>query len=58
LVTLTACDVGLFPASIAVKPTPDVPSTMSGEGAETVNVTATVCGLLVATADVMGTVAV
>jgi hypothetical protein len=57
-VTLTACDTGSLPASIAVKLTLVVPSTIAGGSAEMVNVTITVWGLLVATPDVTGTVAV
>jgi hypothetical protein len=58
LVTDTLCDVGSPPPAVAVNDAVDGVTTMLGGGAATVNVTVTLCGLLAATADVTGTVAV
>jgi hypothetical protein len=56
-VTLTACDAGFVPRYVALKVMLEGLSTMAGGGGLTTSVTLTVCGLLLATLDVTGTVA-
>jgi hypothetical protein len=55
---LTVCGAGFVPPCVALKAMLEGLSAMAGAGGLTTRVTVTVCGLLLATLDARGTVAV